>query len=846
MFTYAIIFVSLLFDLSEIIKIFKNMNLFSTDFDPQLIYEQLFNCQTEKDIDKVIDENIEIFRNENWKPLGGNLSNYGVVKNQQSNPIAALIEKITNSIDAILTRKCYEMGINPESDEAPKSMEEAIELFFPDFKSWDLSTFRKKQAESIQILADGPRMDTSLTIFDDGEGQHPKDFENTFLSLLRGNKNKIRFVQGKYNMGGSGSIIFCGKKRYQLIGSKKHTNDGDFGFTLIREHPIDEAGLMKQKETWYEYFIYEGQIPSFEIEKLNLKLYNRKFETGTIIKLYSYDLPAGSRSVISRDLNQSINEYLFKPALPILTVDRKERYPDDRNLERDLYGLKRRLELDNKKYIEDYFSEDYTDALFGKTKVTCYVFKNKIEGKTVKETKESIQREFFKTNMSVIFSLNGQVHGYYTAEFITRTLKMNLLKSHLLIHVDCTPMDYSFRKELFMASRDRLKDGTETRELRNYLGKKLGASGGRLAEIVKRRKDSIAVEGSDTSEILKSFTKNLPIKSELLKLLNQTFKLDLEKDNQKNKGKKKEGKKKTEEVSFNPQRFPTKFKIKAKNDGEKEVAKIPMGGEKTIRFETDVENHYFDRIEEPGDLEIALLNIKQNDNKGGDKPGKPDKIEDVFNVTKSSPKDGTIKISLNPKDEVTVGDALQMKVTLTNPAGFDYDEIFWVKISEKEKKKEDIPKKTEEPDLLGLPEYILAYKDKKENYVNWEEVEEATGDTMDFQTVMYPMVSGDNLERIYINMDSTVLKNFKSKYRNANPEQLALADRKYISSVYFHTLFLYSITKNRKYRIYQQKENDNENEVELGSYLKDIFESYYSEFILNFGGAEELMAGLGD
>jgi hypothetical protein len=77
-------------------------------------------------------------------------------------------------------------------------------------------------------------------------------------------------------------------------------------------------------------------------------------------------------------------------------------------------------------------------------------------------------------------------------------------------------MKYEFRKELFMASRDRLKDGEETRELRAFLAKKLGATNGRLAEIVKNRKDSIAVEGGDTNEILKSFTKNLPLNSELL------------------------------------------------------------------------------------------------------------------------------------------------------------------------------------------------------------------------------------------------------------------------------------------------------------------------------------------
>jgi hypothetical protein len=810
------------------------------------LFFAFFNAETEKEIESIFLEYNYLNDENNWKPLGGNFSNYGVVKNQQASPIAALIEKITNSIDAILTRKCLEAGCDPESSEAPKSMGEAIEKFFPDHDNWDLPSFKKKQAESIQILADGPRMNTSLTIYDDGEGQHPEKFEATFLSLLRGNKNRIKFVQGKYNMGGSGAIIFCGKKRYQLIASKRFTNDGEFGFTLIREHPFTEQGPTGVKETWYEYLLFDEKIPSFPINELDLKLHNRKFKTGTIIKLYSYDLPSGSRSVISRDLNQSINEYLFEPALPLLTVDREERYPDDRNLERELYGLKRRLEQDDNKYIDDMFSEVYHDDLFGDTKVTCYVFKNKIDGKTIKETTETIQREFFKNNMSVIFSLNGQVHGHYTSEFITRSLKMNLLKNHLLIHVDCTKMKYEFRKELFMASRDRLKDGEETRELRQYLAKKLGASSGRLAEIVKFRKDSISVEGGDTADVLKSFTKNLPLKSDLVKLLSQTFKLDLRNDKQKQSDKPKK-KTKVEKEPFNPKRFPTYFKIGARNDGEKEVAKIPIGGEKTIKFESDVENQYFDRVEEPGDLKIALLNFKPNEGEGGNRPGKPDKIEDAFNVTQSSPKDGIIRISMNPKKQVQIGDAVQLKVTLINSGGENFDQIFWVKISEPDKPKEPKPKEdNKEDDLLGLPEYVLIFREPKENFLTWEQVGDAINEEIKYETVMIPMVSGENLEKIYINMDSNVLKNFKTKTKNPNEQQLEVADKKYITSVYFHTLFLYSITKNRKYRIMQEKDNNKEDYVELETYLKDVFESYYSEFILNFGGAEELLQSIGD
>ena len=796
------------------------------------LFKELYFAKTEDEVDKVIKARHDIFAQENWCPLGQNENNFGVIENQQSSPIAALIEKITNSIDAVLMKKCLEAGIDPKSDQAPKSMEEAKSEFFENHKNWDLRSSRKQQAESIQVIADGPRFNTSLIIYDDGEGQSPEKFEDTFLSLLSGNKNEIHFVQGKYNMGGSGAIVFCGKKRYQLIGSKRYDNTGDFGFTLIREHPLSKEEEKTKKNTWYEYLKIDGKIPAFQADQQDLELYNRRFRTGTIIKLYSYDLPTGSRSVISRDLNQSINEYLFEPILPVITVDKKERYPDDRNLERDLYGLKRRLEQDDSRYVDEYFSEDFDDEIFGKMKVTCYVFKTKLNDRTVKETKDTIRREFFKNNMSVLFSVNGQVHGHYTSEFITRSLKLNLLKEHLLIHVDCSNMNLAFRKELFMASRDRLKDGEETGQLRDFLRTKLGSKNGRLVEIQKRRKDSISVESGDAKEMLKSLTQNLPMNPELMQLLNQTFNLDQGNGKQKKRTK---TIRRPHKEPFKSQRFPSYLKLKTKNDGLKPVAQIPLGGEKAIDFETDVEDHYFDRVEDPGEMRIALLGFSGNDSEGGDKPSRIDKIDDAFNVNISSPHEGTIKVNFNPTQKVDVGDAVQIKATL-NGAGENFDQIFWVKVSDRQAPQQPSKKDqlSQEPDL-GLPPYVLAYQNLQEeqNTTTWKKLE-TSGVEMDYDTVMYPMVEGEKLESIYINMDSTVLKNFKSKTRNPNEEQLDIANRKYIAYVYFHTLFLYTITKNRKYKFIQE-ENNREAEVELDDYLKDLFKSHYAAFLLNFG-----------
>lgn len=813
------------------------------ELDLKQLFEELYFAKTEDEVNEVIEAHPGIFIQENWCPLGRNENNFGVIENQQSSPIAALIEKITNSIDAVLMKKCLEADIDPKSDQAPKSMEEAKAKFFQNHKNWDLSSFRKQQAESIQIIADGPRFNTSLIIYDDGEGQSPEKFEDTFLSLLSGNKNEIHFVQGKYNMGGSGAIVFCGKKRYQLIGSKRYDDTGDFGFTLIREHPLSKEEERTKKNTWYEYLKIDGEIPAFQADQQDLGLYNRRFRTGTIIKLYSYDLPTGRRSVISRDLNQSINEYLFEPILPVITIDKKERYPNDRNLERDLYGLKRRLEQDDSRYVDEYFSEDFDDKIFGKMKVTCYVFKTKLDDRTVKETKETIRREFFKNNMSVLFSVNGQVHGHYTSEFITRSLKLNLLKEHLLIHVDCTNMDYDFRKELFMASRDRLKDGDKTRQLRKFLADKLGSKNSRLTEIQKRRKDSISVGSGDAKEMLKSLTQNLPMNPELMQLLDQTFKLD-----QRNGRKKKRTKtiKRPHKEPFKSQRFPSYLKLRTKNDGLKPVAQIPLGGEKSIYFETDVEDHYFDRVEDPGEMRIALLGFSSNDSEGGDKPSRIDEIEDAFNVNISSPQEGTIKVNFNPTQKVDVGDAVQIKATL-NGAGENFDQIFWVKVSDRQapqqpSKKDQI---SQAPDL-GLPQCILAYQNLQdgENTITWEKVGISAGEEMDYDTVVYPMMEGEKLERIYINMDSTVLKNFKSKTRNPNEEQLEIANQKYIADVYFHTLFLYTITKNRKYKFIQERDIPDVH-VELNEYLKDLFENQYAAFLLNFD-TDKIMQLVGD
>lgn len=790
------------------------------------LFLDLYKAGTEDEVDKVIERNKGIFADGNWKPLGGDEKMFGIVRGQQASPIAALVEKITNSMDAILIKKCRENGIDPQSPDAPRTMEEAIDRFFPESKNWDLDKFRRQQAEEIQILADGRPRDTSVIIYDNGEGQHPKDFEGTFLSLVRGNKINIHFVQGKYNMGGSGALVFCGKKRYQLLGSKKFDNTGNFGFTLLRYRKV-EAGNEERRFGNFEYLTIGGEIPSFPITELDLNLLNRKFKTGSIIKLYSYQFPSGY-SGFAQDLNQSLNEYLFQPVLPLYTVEKKERYPNNKILHLDLFGLKRRLEKSENNYVQRTFAEEYVDNLFGEAKVTCYIFKPKLEGYTAKESKKVIRDRFFKNDMAVIFSVNGQVHGHFTTEFISRTLKFNMLKDHLLIHVDCTKMHTNFKEELFMSSRDRLKDGDETKALRAFIGKKLQKS--ELSDIDRQRKEAIGFESEDLTDLIKNFARNIPKNSDLFKLLENTLRLD-EKNKEQPRIIDKKPQKKEDKEPFKPQRFPTFMHLHHKKEGGVPVITIPLGGEKTIKFDSDVADDYFDRSDEPGAFRLAILTVQTNDTTGGTAPGEPKAIGEIFGVSKSSPNEGQIKITLTPNKDLQVGDEIEVKASLTGP-GEVLEQIVKVKIAAPEEKKEEAPKEEDDSiDQMGLPTC------EKVDESKWD-VLESQGISMGRSNVMFPAAEGDTLKTIYVNIDCDVFLNHRKKLNSS--EQIELAQRKFVASVYFHTIFLYMVTKKRGYTMQLPDASGNPSDVDVTDYVKEVFDSFYSEFLLNFG-MEELI-----
>lgn len=106
------------------------------------LFWQLFDAVGEDAVDEIVSRTPEMQSDENWYPYGGTSqtdhSNFATFDNQQANPIAALVEKLTNSIDSILLKHCRLAGVNPKASGAPPSISEAVARYF-DIRNGDFS-----------------------------------------------------------------------------------------------------------------------------------------------------------------------------------------------------------------------------------------------------------------------------------------------------------------------------------------------------------------------------------------------------------------------------------------------------------------------------------------------------------------------------------------------------------------------------------------------------------------------------------------------------------------------------------------------------------------------------------
>ena len=535
-----------------------------------------------------------------WQDYGGMDMNRSIVGNQQSSPVAALVEKIVNSLDAVLTAECLRSGIDPLGSEAPQTMQQAVEHFFKVYEGRIRNLTpgeRTEISKRIQLIATGTKKSPNFIVIDEGEGQYPNDFPNTFLSLLRQNKTGIPFVQGKFNMGGTGVLQFAGRHSFQLILSRRRSDinlvaDRDqgsrWGFTLVRR--IDPGAGKPYSR--YVYLAPQGIIPTFVAENIQArpgsypKAYVELLEAGTAIKMWNYKVPAGLKTNLMFDMRRALEKHLPEPCLPIRLYERRAGYRAH-SYETTLSGLSCVIG-DNPEDVETGFDTGTPLTVSGVGTVNMRV--TVVKEETIRGSNPKYPRG------GVFFIVNGQLHSELDKGFIERRTKLDYIAGTTVVIVDCSKLVERIREDLFHGSRDRMRECEERDRLCSAIADYIKDHPG-LRELNARRRQerlAAAISEEETVKIIQEIVRTDPSLADLF------------------------GKGKNIKVPRGPvperepyigREFPTYFRLE-KEPKEGLVKRCPRNRRARVKFETDATNDYFSRAKDPGRIEVdGFLNL---------------------------------------------------------------------------------------------------------------------------------------------------------------------------------------------------------------------------------------------
>jgi hypothetical protein len=619
-----------------------------------------------------------------WRLYGDIDGNFATVGNQQSRPEAALVEKIVNSVDARLLNECLVKGIDPESEGAPYSIRNAIAVLFDgkpqtaDVEGSIAEWTSKKQLEqahriTIAITGNKPRQGMPcITIADAGEGQSPDRFSDTFLSMHKDNKLRIKFVQGKFNMGGTGVLKFCGQNSIQLLISRRNPKiieqwknkttkwtsidpRGDqWGVTVVRRvRPTDAAGQVRNSVFRYLAPIKSADgkqhVLSFKSETLPIfpeenRPYARESAHGSIIKLYEYDTKGfGSQALMKGGLLSRLEALLPQIGLPVRVHEcRAYRGEEARSFENTLVGLTVRLGENRGDNLEENYPTS-ASLVVRKERMTAQIYAFKGD-----------KAASYRTNEGIIFTINGQSHGAVPKTFFERSkVKMGRLAKSLLIVVDCTNMSVGAREDLFMNSRDRLSNGELRKEIEEELESIVRNHPGLRELRERRRSEEIAnrlEESKPLEDILDSILKTSPTLSRLFifgQRLSRPHRADVDEQTEGGGQGQGEG-----EGTFEPRPQPTYFRFFKKKYGERLVRNAEIERRCRIKFETDAQNDYFERTQNPGRYEVEVID------------GPFEGMDLSHSVTINN---GIANWSIKlPDEQVEVGEQLTIQCTVTD------------------------------------------------------------------------------------------------------------------------------------------------------------------------------------
>ncbi|MBK7952315.1 MAG: hypothetical protein IPK00_27075 [Deltaproteobacteria bacterium] len=470
----------------------------------------------------------------------------------------------------------------------------------------------------------------------------PEDVLFPHLGIRRGSyKGAINFVQGRFNMGGTGVLPFCGEKRkIQLIVSRAPddvvgTKGHEWAYTIICFFP-------SAKDPSWRYMVGpDGQVLTAGSGPLKLvplkavksgvicKPLERAVPSGTLVKMYDFKAP---RSNVCGELYKKLGEYLIQPAIPLRIIECRKDYQANVmgvTLWDRLGALLKNNELEDECRDGIGVTVELSTGEQVPAEVRVFRLSTKKKGEDVDE---------FRVGLRAL--INGQSHAKRGPEFVrAKGVGLEHIAGSMLVTLDCTRLCQQSRNDLFMANRETFRsESALCEELFKELKEQLRGHDA-LKYLNHKRYEEKVKTAVDDEDGIKAMEDLLAEDPELAELFGGK-----ESGATSSHAPTAGGSLPAKPEQFKGAQFPSFFR---RADGSTSVEmEVPRGGIARVAFHTDVRNNYFTRKTNRGTCKF----------KGDFAPS-----HHLYN--------GRLTLACRPPATAVVGTQLATEATITDPKG---------------------------------------------------------------------------------------------------------------------------------------------------------------------------------
>lgn len=402
----------------------------------------------------------------NWAFVGNNPSNASVI-NMLKEPEKGLIERITNGIDAVIEKEKSARNIEVALS-ADTVIKEAFPYFYENRKNIERGTADRLNAceasdKVIVAINDGSRSNKpTIDVIDQGIGIKSDDFQNTILSINKGNKlsSDKKYLIGAFGQGGSTALPFA----YATIIISK-INRNEYAFTIIKRVELEQ----------YKNYCYVYMKDSVSEKVLNLIENTTEYdgyinnfinsESGTLVRMIEMEIDREYRANdIAKPgmLGDYINTELFNVSLPIKMVENRADYSQNKHGQnRNSFGTY--LKLQTWEYCRKELSG--TISIIHKErpyKINYYFILPTEEEKWSSDLEcRNVYRQFNVHLDPIVYTVNGQL--ITTEKFLKlKNIGLSFLQYRLFVEINLDELGTE-KYRFFTADRSQIQNSDLTK-----------------------------------------------------------------------------------------------------------------------------------------------------------------------------------------------------------------------------------------------------------------------------------------------------------------------------------------------------------------------------------------------